>query len=248
MVLKFKCEYDGMNYCGFQRQKNGLSVQQVLEETLTEIFSEKITLHASGRTDAGVHARSQVCSFKISLKSNFDDIELFNLARRVNSMLPPPIAVRDFEVAEDGFNARYAVVAKTYVYRCYVSKFRSPLRDSYMLQIYEMPNVDAMRDAAKMLIGKHDFTSFCNVQTDKEDKVRTIHELEIKYDGDEIIFKICGNGFLRNMVRIIVGTLLDVGNGKILVSDVDKILKSKDRNMAGKTVDAKGLILWEVEY
>jgi len=244
MVIKFTCEYDGTDFCGFQRQKNGISVQQILEESLSGIFGEKIVIHASGRTDTGVHARAQVCSFKVTN----DKLEISGLGRRMNSVLHESIAVRDFQVMGDDFSARFSVKGKKYLYRCYVSQSKSPLRDRFALQLYKSHDIASMQKAANMLMGTHDFSAFCCVRTDKEDKVRTIHELRIESVGGEINFWIRGNGFLRNMVRIIVGTLLDVGVGKISVDDVYAILESKDRNRAGKTADARGLTLWCVEY
>ncbi|MCL2755865.1 MAG: tRNA pseudouridine(38-40) synthase TruA [Firmicutes bacterium] len=245
MVFKFTCEYNGKNYQGFQRQNNGPSVQAVLEDALGRIFSQKIVIAASGRTDTGVHAMGQVCSFVVDTDMVWD---LYKLAGSVNAFLPDDVAVRDFEIMEDGFNARFSVKSKSYIYRCYVGQVQSPLRDGFMLQLYKMPEVGFMQDAAKLLVGTHDFTSFSNVNTDKVDKVRTVTEFDVKLDGDEITFKISGNGFLRNMVRILVGTLLDVGYGKISVDDIKAIIDSKDREKAGQTVAAKGLYLMKVEY
>jgi len=258
MTLKFLCEYDGTNYCGFQRQKNGPSIQQTIEDALSKYFKCEITLVTSGRTDAGVHAKGQTCSFRLDYEKfnpKFDisnDQKYNDIMRKIelgiNSFLPSDIAIRSLEVVQDDFNARYHATSKTYIYKCYTSHVQSPLRNRFMWQLYKMPCIKSMKDAAQFLIGEHDFSSFSSTHTDKEDKVRNILGLDILQSEDEISFVIKGTGFLRNMVRIIVGTLLDTGYKVIEIKDMQRILLSKDRSQAGKTAPAKGLCLKVVEY
>lgn len=283
MTFRFTCEYNGKNFCGFQRQKNGISIQQVLEEAFSKYFGQDIGITASGRTDSGVHAKGQVCSFQRDAgPSNCRSIArsgeenpryashtmnnkgLFRVETAVNSWLPSEVCVRDLRIVDDSFNARFDVRAKTYVYRCFVSPHRSPLRDGTMLQLYKKPDLGQIELAAKYLVGTHDFTAFSSASSDKENRVRTIHSLEVVTFGrdgaghlggvnveggiNEISFVIRGNGFLRNMVRIIVGTLLEVGEGRRMPDDVRVVLESRDRTLAGKTAPAHGLCLESVEY
>ena len=243
MVIRFTCEYKGTNYHGFQLQPNQRTIQSELETVMEKVLRQKITISASGRTDADVHAKGQVCSFLYNKK-----IDPYKFAQGMNSMLPSDIAIKDVVIEKEDFHARFSCARKTYIYKCYVSPYRSPLRDDRYLQLYTMPDVEAMQSAGKFLEGELDFTSFCSVHTEKEDKVRTIYSFQIQQVDDEIYFRICGNGFLKNMVRIIVGTLLDVGYGKIIPIEFRSILDAKDRKLAGKTALAKGLTLYSVEY
>jgi len=252
MVYKFTCEYAGTNYCGFQRQRNGITIQEVIESALSRYFGKEIKLVGSGRTDAGVHARGQVCSFNTESNAR-DSKSLYKLCAAVNSFLPPDISVRDFETdpMTDGakaFNARAHAKAKTYIYRCFVSPFRSALREQFYHKLYKQPNITQMQRAAAALTGTHDFTSFASADTDKTNKVRTIYNIAITQTDDEIAFRVRGDAFLKNMVRIIVGTLLAVGNNDIPADDIAKILAARDRNRAGVTAPAKGLCLESVEY
>jgi len=268
MIIRFTCEYDGATFSGFQRQKNATSVQGVLENALERALGQKITLHASGRTDAGVHASGQVCSFKypgslicysdakgsgeessVSTTLEGKPVCFFKLQGSVNSFLPKSIRIRDIGCAPDNFNARFDVQAKIYVYKCYISRIPSPLRDTQMMQLHSVPNMELMRAAAEQLVGRHDFTSFSSTKTDKQDKIRTIHSINITAPAhDEIHFAIRGDGFLRNMVRIIIGTLLDVGNLKTCPLGIKEILDARNRERAGTTAPAHGLCLIDVEY
>ena len=251
MVYKFTCEYIGTNYCGFQRQKNGRTVQEELETALSRYFGHEIKLVGSGRTDAGVHAKGQVCS--CGVEGEKSAVNLFKLCAAVNSFLPTDISVREFEVdpkviGAKSFNARAHAKSKIYVYKCYISEFRSSLREQFFHRIYKQPNIETMRIAAAALVGTHDFTSFASADTDKINKVRTISSLDITQSADEITFRVRGDAFLKNMVRIIVGTLLEVGNGKLKTTDIAKILAGRNRNLAGSTAPARGLCLESVEY
>ena len=251
VTFRFTCEYIGTNFCGFQRQINGRAVQSELEAALSKYFKQPIRLVAAGRTDAGVHARGQVCSF--SVEKLLERASEFKICSAINAFLPPDVSVRDFVVdpAIEGaksFNARAHAKAKTYIYRCYVSPHRKPTLDINHHQLYTMPNIDDMRKAAGSLVGTHNFKSFCSEHTDKTNFDRTIFSLEVVENDGGFSFIIRGESFLRNMVRIIVGTLLEVGYGKITLAQFAKILTARDRKTAGPTAPAKGLTLESVEY
>jgi tRNA pseudouridine38-40 synthase len=254
MVIRFCVEYDGRGFHGFQRQSGKVSVQQVLEGALSQYFGRGITIVGSGRTDAGVHARGQVCSFRIDSFEGLGEKDAYKIAAAVNSFLPDSVAVRDFCVAGDGFHAQIYAKSKTYVYRCYVSPYRSPLRDWNHLQLFKMPDVARMRKAAKMLEGEHDFACFGRAEGNSRLKstVRTVHEFNVRagevLPDDEIHFVVRGSGFLHNMVRIMCGVLLDVGYGKIEPEAVAAMLDGKRCDVATKTLTARGLTLECVEY
>lgn len=235
MHLKITCEYLGTRFAGFQSQVGQRTVQAELESALSRYFNTPVKVVGSGRTDAGVHAVGQV----VSCLCPRDNVNLYQLSLGLNSYLPADVSVRQAELLPK-FNARSDAKAKTYVYQCYVSPTRSPLRDATYHQLYKPVDVAKIRQQATQLVGTHDFTSFC---TDLRDKnpVRTIYALDVQAHDDEIRFVITGNGFLHNMVRIIVGTLLD---GR----DVTAVLKARNRQAAGRTAPAKGLTLLAVEY
>lgn len=234
MVVKFTCEYNGKNFHGFQRQKNLRTVQSILEEALSKFFGELIKIAGSGRTDAGVHARGQVCSFQIkAINTNPKDI--FKLNTAINAFLPSDVSVRGFEIMNDDFHAQFNAKSKTYIYRCYVSQHRSALRMHNYLQLYQMPDIDKMIDAVKTFIGTQSFKEFTTDKKDSKDFIRTIYSFEIKQEpNNELHFVIKGNGFMRNMVRLLCGRVLDVGLG---------IAAPKPR-----TLPAHGLLLDSVEY
>ena len=189
MVIKFTCEYNGKDFCGFQRQARGRSVQQVLEDALTRYFGEKIVIHGSGRTDAGVHAREQVCSFAMrQMRNEANEVNLGKIEGAVNSFLPSDVAVRDFQIMPDGFHARYSVKRKTYLYRVYVARYKSPLREEYYHKLHKVPEVESMRQKAAAFKG-------CDIV------------IESRGD-DEIWFWVSGPGFKYRMVRRMVGELI----------------------------------------
>jgi len=232
MVIKFTCEYNGKDFHGFQRQttpslratpsnSKGSSlrtVQKVLEEALSKYFGEQIKIVASGRTDTGVHAMGQVCSFVKEVK------DVYKLCTAINAFLPLDVSVRDFEIMPDGFHAQLSAKAKTYIYKCYVSRHRSALRDGTHLQLYTMPDINKM--TLKQFVGTRNFKEYTTDKTDSKDFVRTIHSFDIKQIDDEIHLVIKGSGFMRNMVRILCGAVLGMN----------------------KTLPAHGLILDSVEY
>ncbi|MBS4224980.1 tRNA pseudouridine(38-40) synthase TruA [Lederbergia citrea] len=241
---KAKIAYDGSRYSGFQIQPNGRTVQEELEKALKKMHKGSLVkVTSSGRTDAGVHARGQVFHFDSPLLLPSE-----RWVNAVNGLLPYDLSLLEVEKADPDFHARYDVVGKTYKYFLYTGKIRDPFKHHFTSYYPYKLNVEQMREAAEYLVGTFDFTSFCSAKTTKENRVRTISVIDIEVVGDEIIFTFTGTGFLYNMVRIIVGTLLKVGSGKIKPGDIPEILAAHDRKRAGKTAAAKGLYLWEVYY
>lgn len=243
MRILITVEYLGTTYCGWQRQRNGTSVQEVLSDALSRLAGERIAVHGSGRTDAGVHAAAQAAHFDIDTKIPVEKIPF-----AVNALLPSDISVKSARRVEDGFNARFDAVAKTYIYKMYKGAHKSPLRELTYCHIPYEPDVVKMREAAEEIVGTRDFKCFQAAGGHVKDTIRTIHSLTIEEINDEIWIEIRGSGFLYNMVRIIAGTLLYVGIGKLTSSDVKAAIDSGDRTQAGKTLEAKGLTLKSVEY
>ncbi|MBQ2714930.1 MAG: tRNA pseudouridine(38-40) synthase TruA [Clostridia bacterium] len=236
-------QYDGTNYCGWQSQKNGESVQQVLVRALKTIAVGEVKLVGSGRTDAGVHAEAQVAHVDMETSVPAKKISL-----AVNAKLPDDVRVLSSKEAGEGFHARYSAKKKTYLYSVYVADTVLPLKDRYSLRIDKLPDIEKMKEGAKVVVGKHDFRCFLASGSSVVDTVREIYSIDIIQKGEEIVFLVCGSGFLYNMVRIIVGTLLDIGYGKKKVEDLAQAIEEKNRKLCGKTVSAKGLRLHSVEY
>ena len=235
--------YDGTNYCGWQVQPNGITVEEVVNKELKKLTGEDIQVIGASRTDSGVHALGNVAVF-----DTYTTIPPERISYALNQRLPEDIViVKSEEVAED-FHPRYCDCSKTYEYHILNTRIPIPTKrlTNYFVS-YDL-DVEKMRKAAGYLIGEHDFVSFCNVRTDVEDTVRTVTELEILKDGEEITIRISGNGFLYNMVRIIVGTLIRVGRGFYEPEKVKEILEAKDRKAAGVTAPPHGLILAEIRY
>lgn len=243
MRYKITVSYLGANYCGWQNQKNGISVQEVLEKAFEKLFQKKTTLHASGRTDAGVHAEGQVAHFDMQTSIPPDKIPY-----AINTFLPDDIRVLSCEVADENFHARFSAKRKTYEYRMYLSPHINPLKNITAEQVIGELDLDAMRKAAKFIEGTHDFKCFEASGSKIIDTCRTVYAVEISDDQNDIVISVTGNGFLYNMVRIIAGTLVDVGRGKIAPEDILDIISKKDRTLAGKTLPAKGLCLKAVDY
>ncbi|CAM4341632.1 tRNA pseudouridine synthase A [Bacillus manliponensis] len=242
--IKCTVAYDGMGFCGFQIQPQHRTVQQEIEKALQKLHKgEQVRIQASGRTDSTVHAKGQVIHFDTPL--SLDERQWGNA---LNTLLPDDVIIVQVEKKTEDFHARYGVVKKEYRYRVHVSKIADVFRRNYAYQYGYPLDIQLVQKAIPYLIGTHDFTSFCSAKTDKKDKVRTIYEIELIEQGDEIIFRFVGNGFLYNMVRILVGTLLSVGQGKIDPDSIPEILQKMDRRFAGKMVPGHGLYLWEVNY
>ena len=236
--------YDGTRYSGWQRQGNtGTTIQCKLETLLTRLLNQPVELAASGRTDAGVHARAQVCSFKAD--TGLSCPELLGLIRQY---LPEDIGAISLSEAPLGFHARLNCREKTYIYRIWNSAEPNVFNRRYMLSVPEQLDTEAMRQAAEALLGRHDFTSFCANKRMKKSAVRELRHVDFIRNGSELQIAFTGDGFLYNMVRILVGTLLQVGLGQCSAGDMEAILAAKDRSLAGPAAPAHGLILWEVRY
>ena len=235
--------YDGTNYNGFARQPNGVTVVETLEEAVEKIVQHKVYILGAGRTDTGVHAAGQCCIFDSETK-----VPVERLAKAINSQLPKDISVQSVEKVSDEFHPRFGAKRKTYRYQILNAKQRSPFLDKYtLLYPYEM-DLDKMRLAAEKMVGTHDFKCFCSSKTDVQDTVRTIYDINI-YQQDELVtVDICGNGFLYNMVRIIIGTLLKVNEGKLEPNDITRVIESKERNLAGPTAPPQGLTMLKIIY
>lgn len=240
--ILFGVSYLGTNYAGWQRQDNALSIQEVIENALQELAGKEIEIYASGRTDSGVHAFEQCFNAKL----NFKDVN--KLPYALNSKLPEDIRILWAKEVDDNFHARFSAHKKTYIYRIKTEYIESPF-DSFITTYLSFNlNLEKMQQAAKLFIGQHNFKAFCSANTSCQDFVREIYSLNIQRQGQLYEFEICGNGFLYNMVRIIVGTLVDVGRGRLTTENVQQLLNGNERKNAGKTMPAKGLILKNVEY
>lgn len=235
-------EYKGTNYYGFQRQSDKPSVQGCIENAIYKITNEKINLTYSGRTDAGVHALGQVANFYTKTRIPIDKIP-----GAINSKLPDDIRVVGANEVGLDFHARYHVKRKRYKYLILNSKYKRPIYNDVSYFVKHNLDIDKMIQESKHLIGEHDFKGFMSTGSSVKTTVRTIYDVELKKEGDLIILEIEGNGFLYNMVRIIAGTLVDIGRGRINLSLKD-IIECNDRKKAGNTADSKGLFLEKVYY
>lgn len=245
-MQRYKCviAYVGTAFSGYQVQPNKRTVQSEIEAALEKLHKgEHVRIFASGRTDAGVHAKGQVIHFDSPLKI---PTEKWTIA--LNALLPDDISVVKTDKVPNDFHARFDVVAKEYRYYIHLSQIRDPFQRHFAYQFKYPLDIDKMVSATKHLLGTHDFTSFCSAKTEVEDRVRTIHKIELVEENGMLMFRFVGNGFLYNMVRILVGTLIEVGAGERDAASIPLILASKDRTKAGKTAPAHGLYLWEVFY
>jgi len=238
--------YDGTRYSGWERQVNRETIQGKLENVLARMCDktpEEIKINGAGRTDAGVHARAMVFNVFLEIDKEPEEIRDY-----MNRYLPEDIAVLEVRVASDRFHARYNAIGKTYCYTCYVGKAKPVFDRKYVTKLDYEPDIQKMKAAAEFLQGKHDFYSFCGNSKIKKSTIRIVDKIEIKRSGDCIAFLFHGNGFLQNMVRILVGTLLEVGKGAMQPEDMVRILQAKDRKLAGPTAPSCGLCLIEVDY
>jgi len=241
--IKLVLAYDGSDFAGWQRQRNALSVQQALEEAIEQVTGTHAAVHGSGRTDAGVHARGQVANFHTRSLLPVEELQ-----RALNALLPPTVAVLEAEEVGPHFHACFSAVAKHYRYTMWNAPVRPVFERFYTLHIPYKLNLSRMREAARQLVGEHDFAAFATHARSKGNTVRRIHQLTIRRNGVLILVDVKGSGFLYNMVRAIVGTLLEVGRGKLAPADVVEILAARDRRRAGRNVAARGLCLVSVEY
>jgi tRNA pseudouridine38-40 synthase len=237
----FEISYNGKNYNGWQSQKNGVGIQSVVEEAMSTLLQTPIEIVASGRTDAGVHCEQQF--FHTDIARLFD--EGF-LRQKLNSFLPADIAIRSIRKVNSDASARYDAIERSYRYQ--ITRTKNPFLTGYAWHYFKEMDIGTMNTAAALLHGEQDFECFSKVHTDVNHFVCDIKRAEWYQKGEMVTFSISANRFLRGMVRAVVGTLLDVGSGKITVSEFEKIIKSKDRKKAGANVPPYGLYLEKVRY
>lgn len=235
--------YDGTAYEGYQIQKNKNTIQKVIEEKLTMIHSnQKVTISASGRTDKGVHALNQKAHFMFDKNINSEVLK-----NSLNKLLPKDIYVKNIITVNDDFHARFDVIQKEYEYKINLGEY-NPIQHNYIFQYNKQLDIEAMEEAAIYLKGTRNFKAFTKVDEEKESYVRTIYQIDFELTNDILNITFVGNGFLRYMVRNIVGTLINVGEHKLLPNDIKEILNNKDRKKAGIKAPASGLYLKNVYY
>ncbi len=241
--IKLIIEYDGKSFNGWQKQPTKLNIQGEIEKAIEEITGEKVDLTASGRTDAGVHSLGQTANFKTD-----SQIPIEKIAKAINSKLKKSIVIKSAEEVDEKFHSRYSVKSKTYRYIINNSENGTAIYRGLEYHIPMKLDVKKMQEAVKFFEGEHDFKGFKASGTSSKSSIRTIYKGEVKQEGERIIIEVTGNGFLYNMVRIIAGTLVDVGLEKIKPEEISEIIESKDRTKAGKTLPPHGLYLLKVEY
>ena len=241
--IKLIMEYDGKNYCGFQSQNNALGIQEVVEEAIGNITGEKIKLIGSGRTDKGVHALGQVANFFTN-----SNIPARNFIQATNRYLPDDIKIKSSEEVDKNFHSRFSAKGKRYRYIIYNGSIERPLYRNFSYHIIKKIDIGEMRACIPYFIGTHDFKSFMGPKVNVKDTIRTIYSIKIEENGDFIEFIIEGNNFLRHMVRIMIGTFIYVGIGRIKKEDIPKIINSRNRTLAGVTANPKGLYLEKIYY
>ncbi len=243
MRVLIKIAYDGARYCGWQIQPNAVTIEGIVTDAVKDLFGAEIGLIGASRTDAGVHAMGNVAVFDVETRMPAEKISY-----ALNSRLPDDIRIqKSCEVAKD-FHPRHTDTVKTYEYKIYNDTFENPLERLYSHFCYGELNVELMQKAANYIVGEHDFTAFCAAGSQVSDKTRTIYSVDVTRHGHLISLVITGNGFLYNMVRIIAGTLIKVGQGVIKPSEITGIIDSKDRSNAGPTAPARGLTLKTISY
>ena len=242
--FKVILEYDGTAFHGFQKQKNSVAVQNVLEEKLAILLRKPTMVEGSSRTDTGVHARGQVVVFNVDDDKKTPDAIL----RGMNGLLPQSVRAREIAEVPRVFDPRRDAIEKSYRYTWYNHPVASPFWRRYSWHSHEALNVGSMNHAAGLLVGEHDFTSFRAAGCSAKTPIRRILACKVVEDKERVQLRITGQAFLHQMVRIIAGTLFDTGTGKLKALDMGPILAGKSRKLAGKTAPAEGLVLWEVKY
>ena len=240
---KLTVAYDGSRYYGWEHQPDKPTIQGKLEDVLSRMTDAPVDVIGAGRTDAGVHAKAMTANAVLDTALSPEDIRDY-----MNRYLPDDICVREVRAASERFHARYKAVGKTYCYTCYVGALKPVFDRKYVLTLDGVPDVAAMQRAAALLVGEHDFKSFCGNPKMKKSTVRLVDRIEIVQKRDYLYLNFHGTGFLQNMVRILVGTLLEVGFGKRPAEQMPAILESRDRTQAGYTVPPQGLCLVKVDY
>lgn len=243
MRVKLIIEYNGEKYCGWQRQLNGISIQQHIEQAIKKLTGVKTNVTGAGRTDAGVHALGQAAHFDTN-----STIPADKFSYALNLLLPKDIRIKESCEADESFHARFGAQAKEYRYTIYNHEHASALYHNVSLHVRPKLNIEAMKRAANCFFGTHDFKAFMAAGSQVKDTVRTIYHIMITQDEPFIYLDITGSGFLYNMVRIIAGTLVEAGKGRIGVEGIKGILEGKDRVYAGPTVAPKGLMLMKIYY
>ena len=238
-----KIAYDGTNYCGWQIQQNGITVEQIINEKLGELLGEEIAVIGASRTDSGVHALGNVAVFDTKTRIPAEKISF-----ALNQRLPADIRIQESKEVAADFHPRHCNSRKIYEYKILNRRFAVPTERLYSYFVYMPLDVEKMKKGAGYIVGEHDFKSFCSSRSQVENTVRTIYKLEIKREGDMIHMIICGNGFLYNMVRIIAGTLMKVGLNIYPPEHVQEIIEARDRSAAGPKAAACGLTLVGIEY
>lgn len=241
--IRLTVAYDGTAYHGWQVQNNGETIESVLNRELSALLKEEIVVVGASRTDSGVHALGNVAVFDTESR-----IPAEKISYALNQRLPSDIRIQKSEQVADDFHPRKVNGRKTYEYRILNREFELPSMRLNSYFFHGKLNVDHMQQAAKYFLGEHDFRSFCSVHTQAEDTVRTIYSLDVMRDGECIVIRVCGSGFLYNMVRIIAGTLIQVGLGKIAPAEIPSILAARDRKASGPTAPAHGLTLVSLTY
>ncbi len=240
---RFEISYDGTRYYGWERQPGKDTIQGKLEAVLSRMTDAEAEIIGAGRTDAGVHAKAMIANAHLDTALSPAEILAY-----MNRYLPDDIAVNRVSVVSDRFHARYNAAGKLYTYTCYVGASKPVFNRKYVTVLEDLPDIEAMQKAAAFLVGEHDFKAFCSNPKMKKSTVRTVDSLEITKRKDFLYINVHGDGFLQNMVRIITGTLLEVGFGRMEPDRVKEILEGKDRRLAGPTAPPQGLCLMKVDY
>ena len=241
--VRLTVAYDGTGYHGWQIQDNGITIESELNRCLSQLLGEPIQVIGASRTDAGVHALGNIAVFDTESR-----IPAEKISYALNQRLPEDIRVQKSEEVAPDWHPRHCESRKTYEYRIYRAEFPMPVKRLYSLFAHYRLDVDGMREAARCLEGEHDFKSFCQKGSQAESTVRTIFFLQVEEQGADLVIRVCGSGFLYTMVRIIAGTLIEVGQGKREPESVREILEAKDRSAAGPTAPANGLMLVKYEF
>ena len=235
--------YDGTNYHGWQMQPNAVTIEQILNEKLSELLKEDIQVMGASRTDAGVHAEGNVAVFDTNTSIPGEKISY-----ALNHLLPEDIVIQESFEVEPDFHPRKCDSIKTYQYRILNRNFNLPVKGRNAYHFYRKLDLDKMREAAAYFVGKHDFKNFCSSHTQAKSTIRIIYSFDIEEEDEEIVLTVSGNGFLYNMVRMLTGTLLDVGMGRMSPDKIPELLAAKERVHSPNTAPARGLTLLDIEY
>lgn len=241
---KMTLSYDGTRFYGWEHQPTtDMTIQGKMESVLSLMVQSEVEVIGCGCTDAGVHAQNMVCNAHFDTQLNTDEIRDY-----LNRYLPDDICVKEVRIASDRFHSRYNAIGKTYCYTCYIGDVKPVFNRKYVYVLDQKPDIQEMKKAAEYLIGTHDFASFCSNPRMKKSTVRKVDRIEIQKRGDLLTLTFHGSGFLQHMVRILTGTLLEVGFGKRTAESVLELIDAKDRKLAGFTAPAKGLCMMQVDY